>query len=715
MNHLTAPLAILAVASATGAQAQLAGSAASVQEVVVTGTRPLTETQIDRKVYSVSSDLQATTGTAAEVLNNVPSLTVDADGNVSLRGDPNVTILVDGKPSAQFAGATRGQSLQQFPASDIDRIEVLANPPAQYKAEGSGGVINIVTKKTRKPGLSGSGQLNVGDQRRYVFGLDGAYNSGRLKLAGGIGLRQDVKERLTRSSRTAVDPSTGLPVLSQQEIDEHFRRLMPSAKGSIDYDINDRQSVGVSFSHRELSGPRYFDQHNESGPPTGTPTGRSDRHSDGHEWNVEASRDLHFDQKLWRPNETLSLGLERSVTRERERYAYRNSFALPAKTPAFDDLYLSLDLVKTEATADYALPLSGDRDLKFGYDLERDRNAFDNTGDNRDPLTGQAIFNPAVSNHFRYRQDVNAAYGQYQTPLGRWTAQAGLRLEATDVSFLQVTGNIPGGRQDFGAYPSLHLTRSVGEEGKLSASVGRRVKRPDPESLNPFTDHQDIHNLRAGNPNLLPQETWAYELGYSGAAGSMSYGATFYLRSDRNSVTDVLRPLSGDVVLATKANLPKSRAAGLEFSANGKLGATLSYGVSGDLFNSQIDAAALGAAGLKSTTGLNLKANLNYQPTSIDTAQISISRSDKRLTPQGYLAAINLVNVGYKHQLQPDLSLVLTVSDLFDGQRQRRLITTSVLHDVYERHQLGRIAAVGIVYSFGAAKKGKPAAFEYDQ
>ena len=716
MRYLLGPLVLLAVAPATAALAQAKPAAGpTVQELVVVGTRSQAQTLIDRKVYTVSSDLQATSGTAAEVLNLVPSVTVDADGNVSLRGEGNVTILVDGKPSAQFSGPTRGLSLQQLSASDIDRVEVLANPPAQFKAEGTGGVINIITKKTRKAGLSGAGQLSLGDKRRYVLGLDGSYRAGKLKLSGGIGLRQDAKQRLSSSTRTAVDPATGDTVLSRQDIDEHFRRLIPSVKAGLDYDLNDRQSVGASFTHRELTGVRFFTQHDVSGPAAGPPGSISDRHSDGHEWSLDSGEGLRFEQKLWRPDETLNLAVQRSVTRERERYAYQNSFTLPAADPSFDDLHLSLDLVKTEVSADYDLPLTHEGDVKFGYDFEGDRNAFDNVGDTRAPATGLPTPNDAVTNHFRYRQAVNAAYGQYQTPLGPWMVQAGLRVEAPDVSTLQVTGDIPGGRHDLGAYPSLHLDRSLGDDAKLSASIGRRITRPDPEALNPFADHQDTHNLRAGNPNLLPQDTWSYELGYSGAAGALGYGATAYYRFDRNRVTDVIRPVSGDVVLATKANLPKSRSAGVEFNANGKLSHLLSYGLSGDLFYSQIDAGAVGAGGLKSTTGLNLKANLNYQPTPEDTAQISVTRTDKRLTPQGYVSALNLVNLGYRRQIRPDLSLVATVTDLFDGQRFRRIVSTPQLHDLYERHQLGRIAMVGIVYTFGGQKKARSGGFDYDQ
>ena len=724
MKFLFGPAALLALASApetlaqtatTPARSTTAAPATGVQELVVTGQRPLTQTLIDRKVYTITSDLQATSGSAAEVLNTVPSVAVDADGNVSLRGDGNVTILVDGKPSAQFSGATAGLSLQQFPASDIDRIEVLTSPPAQFKASGSGGVINIVTKKSRKAGLSGVAQASGGPEGRAVLGLSGTYNRGKLSLSGGIGLRRDVKERLTTTNRVADDPTSGDPVQSQQSIDEHFQRLIPSIKAGLDYALNDRQSFGASFSHRELTGHRYFDQRDASGPPAGSPDSISNRHSDGHEWSVDASEGVHFEQKLWRPQETLSLALQHSVTRERERYAYSNTFDLPAAAPAFDDLHLNLDLVKTEFSADYDLPLPHDRELKLGYDLEDDRNGFDNIGDNIDPATGQPVVNPAVTNHFRYRQQVHAVYGDYQAPLGPWRFQAGLRLEESDVSTLQITGAIPGGRSDFGAYPSLHLDRSLGDDAKLSASISRRNTRPDPEALNPFSDHQDTHNLRAGNPNLVPQDTWSYELGYSATAGSVTYGATAYYREDRNSVTDVTHVVSADVVLVTKANLPLRRSSGVEFNANGKLGRRLSYNLSGDVFHSQIDATSLGASGLKSTTGVNLKASLDYRPTSADTLQISFTRQDKRLTPQGYVSAINLVNLGYKRELRPDLSMVVTVRDLLNGQRFVRLIDTPQLHDTYVRQQFGRLAYVGLVYTFGGQKKAKASGFDYDQ
>lgn len=716
---LTAALALLdghlALAQEAPAKAPPASERATVAEVVVRAKRPVAQTLIDRKVYRVSGDLQTTTGTAADVLNTVPSVTVDADGAVALRGDGNVTILVDGKPSAQFSGATAGAALQQMSASDIDRVEVLTTPPAQYKAEGTGGVINIVTKKVRRDGLSGTAQLSLGDKRRYVAAVSVSETIGKLKLSGGLTLRQDARERLVHSARVVIDPTTHSPVASRQGLDETVRRLTPSVHIGADYELGARQSLSATVDHREQTGNRYFDQTDAAGPAGGADDSRSTRHSDGHEWSLEANEGLRFDQKLSRPGETFSLALQHSATREREGYRYRNDALLPTGPPSFDDLHLSLDLVTTEISADYDLPLSHDRDLKLGYDYQRDRNRFDNSGGNLDPASGLFITNPDVTDRFRYRDDIHALYAQYEAPLGAWRLQAGLRYESARAKTFQITGDVPGGRHDAGFYPSLHLDRDMGEHGKLFAGVSRRLTRPDPEALNPFTDHQDIHNLRAGNPDLAPQQTWSYEAGYTGEFGALAYGATAYLRQDRNRVTDVLRPISDDVVLATKANLPKSRAVGLELTASGKLGPKLSYSLSGDLFNAQIDATSLGFPGLKSTTGVNLKASLDWRPTRADTAQISLSRVDRRLTPQGDLAAVTLVNLGYRRQLRPDLAMVFTISDAFNGQRLRRTIATATLTDAYERQQLGRLVYLGLVYTFGGQTKAKPRGFEYEQ
>jgi outer membrane receptor for ferrienterochelin and colicin len=686
----------------------------SVQSVVVTAQTPQVQTLVDRKVYTVSADLQSHAGTAADVLNNVPSVEVDIDGGISLRGDHNVVVLVDGKPSANLTGAAAGLGLQQFSANEIDRVEVMTNPPAQYKVDGSGGVINIITKRSRNPGLSGSVQASLGDKRRFVTGASLSYSVGALKLNGSVGLKQEFKQRIVSLQRTTTDAASATPVFSTQHMDENLPRLTPSGKLGASYDLSPRQTLSAQISHSELTGDRYFDQHNTSAS-AGAFSSITDRHSQGYEWSVSEAASLRLDQKLWREGETLSAALQRSVTRERERYFYTNRHTLPASSPTYDHLYLSLDIETIEFSLDYVLPLAAERSLKLGYDFENDLNGFDHRGDTLDPVSGAPVPNPLITNDFRYHQKIHAAYATYDDHFGKWSLQGGLRLEQADTDALQLNGALASAHSYFRAYPSLHLERELSEQAHLSFSASRRVTRPDPESLNPFIDSQDVHNLRAGNADLLPQDTWSYEAGYGFDSKGLRYGLTGYYRFNRDSVTDIVRVISADTVLATKSNLPVIKSGGVEFTAGGKLGAKLNYSLSGNLFYSQLNSAALGTGGARDTSGLNLKASLDYRPSTVDTLQISANRSDRRLTPQGSIGAINVVNLGYKRQLAPSLSLIGTVSDLFEGQNTRRNLQTSTLEDRYQRQQRGRILYLGVSYSFGGGKKAKPASFDYDQ
>jgi outer membrane receptor protein involved in Fe transport len=686
-----------------------------LEPIVVTAQKAPVSRLIDRRTYDVATDLQSTTGTAADILNDIPSVEVDADGIVSLRGDSNVIILIDGKPSAQLTGAAAADGLFQLPASEIAKVEILPNPPAQFKADGAAGVINIITKKPLQSGSSGTAQASVGNDERYTLGADGNYSAGPLNYSGGLGLRQDDRQRILTDSRAAIDPATQDLVLSQEQVDEHVRRLTPSLKAGLDYQIDDRQSLGVEFGRRERFGDRHFDQYDESAFAAGPPTSISDRYSSGHEWRLDSDQKIQFDQKLARPDETLSFALQRSLVSEREHYDYTNTYTVPPAVPSYDDLNLSLDLLTTEFSVDYSLPLAKDRTLKAGLDAQKDDDDFGNSGDTVDPATGLWVLNPAITNYFLYRQKIGALYGSYQATVESWTFLAGLRVEDTWAAFPEVTGSASSTVRYARAYPSLHVDHSLSEDSTLSLSLGRRVTRPDPEALNPYVDRQDTQNLRAGNPNLRPEDTQSYEIGYNVDSKNLSYGVTGYLRRNRNSVTDVTQVVSADVVLITKENLAKDTAGGLEFTSNGHLTQTLSYGLSGNLFHDEIDATALSATGLKSTTGINAKASLDYHPTAADTAQVSFSRSDKRLTPQGYVGAIDLVNVGFRHQIHPNLSAVITVSDLFDGQVFRRFVGTPTLTDRYQREQVGRIAYLGIVYAFGAPKKNKANGFDYDQ
>ena len=706
----------VAIASSTAAATDESppAPADALETIVVKSEKLSVETLIDRKVYTVTSDVQSSFGSLSDILSIIPSVDVDPTGIVSLRGDTKVLILIDGKPSSQFAGASAGDNLQSIPAKDIERIEVLTTPPAQFKADGVAGVINIITRKEHPAGASGSLQASGGSGGRYVLGADGSYGSGPLAASLSAGYRQDYRERRVQSSVIAPDPASGLPIESGNSINERIRREVPTVKLSAEYAINERQSISGSASWSDRGGLRTYTQLTDSMAPGGAITNSARRLSSGHDPEIDYDERLAFAQKLGSPGETLNFSLHRSSSQQYEHYDYTNDTFIPPSATFYNNLSFHEDHGTTEFGADYALPVSKTRSLKLGYAFEQDDYRFGNVGNNVDPASGVQVIDPNLTNQFKYRQVIHALYASYQASIGSWTWLGGLRAEQALTDAQQLTNAVSTSGSYFQVYPSLHVDHGLSEHSTLSFGASRRVSRPDPSYFNPYVDYEYTPNLNAGNPHLKPQYSQSYEVGYGYEGGKRSYGLTGYYRLNRDTVTDVTDYLADGISLTTKTNLPRDKSAGMEFSANGRILQKLTYGISGNFFYSQIDATALGIPGLQSTTGLNAKAKLDYRPTDDNSAQITVTRTDKRLTPQGFVGAINIVNLGYKYQLKSDLTAVATVTDLFNGQRLHRFSSSPAFTQDYQRTVLGRILYVGVVYSFGSADKLKQPAFEYD-
>ena len=686
-----------------------------METVVVQGQKLNVETRIDRKIYTVPEDAQTTLGTLSDLLNVIPSVDVDPDGAVSLRGDTNVLILIDGKPAAQLQGSKAGDNLQSIPASDIERIEILTTPPAQFKAEGAAGVINLITRKRgAKQSASASLTGSLGNGGRWLVGGNGSYGGKQFTASLNAGFREDYRQRTIQSEVIGPDPTTGQVLESQDHTSQLIRRNIPSVALSGEYDPNDRQSLAVSASWLSRGGLRTYTQYDVSTLESGAVTSATRRLTSGHDPQDDYDTTLRFTQKFNKPGETLDFSVHRSISHQQEHYDYVNDSFLPPAPTFYNNLSFTEDQGITEAGLDYALPLSKSQSLKLGYAFEADDYGFDNVGANVDPVTGVETIDPTLTNQFRFKQRVHAVYLSDQGSVGAWNWLAGLRIEWTTMDAVQLTNNVSTARRYADLFPSLHVDRSLSDHSTLSFGASRRIVRPAPEYLNPYVDHEYPPNLNAGNPNLRPQVTQSFELGYGYEGGSASYGLTGYYRRNTDSMTDVTEYLGNGLSLTTKTNLPRNDSAGLEFSATGHLLPKLAYNLSGNAFYTQIDATALGASGLESTTGVNLKAKLDFRPTAADSAQITFTRTDKRLTPQGSVSAINLVNVGYKHALMAGLAAVVTVSDVFNGQRYQRNASTPTLTQVYERSVAGRVAWFGLTYTIGVSKKEKEPNFEYD-
>lgn len=672
---------------------------AAVEGVTVTGDNTAMRSSIDRRSYSVTNDLSARTGSIADALRNIPSVEVDVQGNVSLRGDSNVTILIDGKPSGMFNGDGRGDALQAMPADQIDRVEVMTNPSAAFRPNGTAGIINLVTKQTRKPGATGTVRLNASPDGRYNGGISGNYVSGKLTLSGDAGFRHEEQK-----AWQAIDRTTAAGTSSQDGAFENEGDMV-NLRGGIDYDLTPKDRLSGEVRYRRM-------QFDTTGSETYETTGAFPDYV--RDTDAAMKRDNKGVSADWRHQ---FKGAEHQLTAhlEYEQTDFsRNSRALTDYADATASLYerfgFGADQERANFKTDYAQPNVGGGTLKTGLDFEWTKNDYDNHGEAGPSWSNQTV-DPARTNRFLFDQDVYAGYVTYEKAFGDFTAQGGLRAEQVQINGDQVTGGQTFENDYFKVYPSLHLGYTVNQNNTFKGSYSRRVQRPQVQDLNPYRVYQDPQNYRAGNPYLKPQVTDSFELAWQYRKGPAYYLATAYYRSSEGVVTDVVRDLGDGVLLTTRENLNKSRNGGLELVANGRLTPKITYNVSANAFWNEIDAGNLGFSGTRSATTVSGRANLNWQATPKDFFQINAFTSGKRLTPQGHREPFQMVNLGYRRKVSDKLSFVVTVQDALDSFEDKAVTDTPTLKDVTLRTANVRAVFFGFTWNFGG---GKPRPEQFD-
>ena len=512
---------------------------------MVTGQAAPVQVGIDRKSYSVAGDLQAQTGSIGDALRNLPSVTVDVSGNVALRGDANVTILVDGKPSSLFQGDNRGQALQQLPAERIDRVEVITNPSAEFRAEGSAGIINLITKKAQGAGRTGSLRLSAGDAHRYSASGAVGFNGPKLSAASDLNLRHDTQKQENAEDRATPAPAGGGFDHAAQTQETHISADSASGRASADYDLDKATRLSGethgNFTRFDLDGLSRF----RLADGTGTTTQVFDRGLNilQHRANAELSTALR--RNFAGDGHVLALNLSYEATNDDRVRSGRTHPLVPVALDGFDAQAIDNLLQRVELKGDYTRPMDGQSTLKAGFDLQRDVYSYNNRGF-RGPSAAALAPDPTLTNLFDYRQTLSQAYVTYERPFGEVTVLAGLRLEDTRLDLDQVTLGHADRQAYTRLYPSLHLAWKVSDEDKLTASYSHRIQRPNPDQFNSFRFLLDPLNFRAGNPELKPQETNSYEVGFpSGATARPSCSPHLFWRANTNVVSDQIEPLGG--------------------------------------------------------------------------------------------------------------------------------------------------------------------------
>ncbi|MDP3657961.1 MAG: outer membrane beta-barrel family protein [Brevundimonas sp.] len=688
---------------------------AKLDDVVVQGRTSDVRTSIDSVSYSLADDLQAATGTLAEALRNIPSVEVDPDGNVSLRGDANVTILIDGRPSTQFNGPSRGQMVLQIPASQYARIEVMTNPSAAYSPEGGGGVINLISKPNAVPAgatTTGSIRANIGDSGRYNFGGNIAHVIGKTTLTADVGVRHDGFLQEIERLRTRFDAGSGQFLESRQSqtvdgvSDVTFVRL------AAEHNLDDKTQLVVEARHTDVDSVGHAIDLFESDDAAGGIASAWRRTSDGGFSGQFSGATARVLRRFADPGHEWS----NEVRFDRNRFAFGFDTVVDQQIPASPTFHEDVENLNRQTvlgvTSAWVRPLSDGGRLRLGYELQALNLELDNTVA-RGPAPGNLTPDPIVSNEFHVDQAVHAVYATWERPFSeKLSAQFGLRLEQANIDLDQVTTNIQSSNDYFRAYPTMHLSYTIGEGETLRGSYSRRIQRPGPQDLNPFLTYQDTLNYRSGNPDLLPQETDSFELSWQKRVQQTFYQATLYYRDTTDAFTPVTSDIGGGIFLTRPENLGSSAVTGLELVANGALHPTLRYNASINAFRQEIDAAGLPGAVDREGESVSGRLTLNWSPTPNDFLQVSGIWSGDQLQAQGVREQATLVNLGYRRKLNKDWSFQATVRDVFDEFGSTTTIETPTFTDRTRMTFGGRAAYIGLTWSFGSGQR-RPEQFDF--
>ncbi len=667
--------------------------------VTVTAKKPAVVHKIDSTIYNTGDSPVAQSGTAADVLNTVPSVNVTPDGDVSLRGSGKVQVYINGKPSTMMQGENRAATLQSMSGSDIASVEVITNPSAKYDANG-GSIINLVLKTDRKPGANATLIANLGNDDRRNLSLSGNYNSGKVNISGRIGVRDDASDVARNDNRLWQNPANSSAGRNTSRAAYLARRKSASAQAAIEYTLSATDSLNLELTakhrdsnnhtqefHQDFDGAdQLFDDYvvRKTGP------------NQQDDINAQAGFTRQADN-----GDQIKLNARHSVTINRNDRTLRNVFTLPVQDDTIDR-YLGKTVTQSDdISGDYNHTYGETQEIAAGFDLRNDNNRFDNIKNNIDPLTGIETPDPGLTNRFFITQHIYAAYVTWQGRIGKWQFQPGARLEGVLTRGNQITSAMQTRSHFENLAPTLHLAYILSDADRWKLSYSRSLERPDARDLNPFVTYYDPQNLNSGNPDLKPQTVSALEGGYEHSHGDNSWSATAYYRESQRTITDYSYFLSADVLLTTKRNAGNGRSGGMEYESSGAWGEKWKYSLSGNAYYAELEAADISGALHQSGLSGSAQFSLDYAPTKRDSLHLDGNVQGDSLTAQGHRTGTSTTNLSWKRKLTPHLNLTVSASDIYNGGNVRTITRTASVYDINNGRYGGRTFFVGLNYRLG--------------
>lgn len=525
-----------------------------LNEVTVVAAKSDIELKADKKVFNVGKDILSKGGNANDILNNVPSVNVDVAGNISLRGNGNVRVLINGKPSM----LTANNGLMQLPASSIEKVEVITNPSSAYEAQGSAGIINIILKKNSQQGFNASLQAGGGTPTNYSFNANMSYKTKKFNLFSNIGYRYAesfAENRMYRENKTGSQSRL-------RQLDEENNNIGNTTLylGG-DYYFNDKNTLTGSYFHNTRQN-KYFVEYNynyfNSNDQPDSSISRSEKYREPQIFN---ELELNYVKTFKKPGKKWSVRLLYDFWNDDENQQITQQTKFPAAGNALN--LVSRDIESSDdifIQSDYVAPLKNDAKLEMGVraDLRAIRSDYEAYQD------GTLL--DEYDNKLYYDENIYAAYIQYGSKVKKLSYLAGLRSELSNIRISDRKHTISKTKNYINFFPTLHLQYNLQKSLDLQLSYSRRINRPRFWQLNSFAGLSDTRFLTVGNPDLDPMYTDAFELGILKKAGKFTINPSVYYQQSTGYFDYVLQQTADGNFVRTPVNLDKEKRYGAELN-----------------------------------------------------------------------------------------------------------------------------------------------------
>ncbi|MDA9125740.1 TonB-dependent receptor family protein [Flavobacteriaceae bacterium] len=696
---------------------QLEADFQTLEVVDLIAEKTSVEIKLDKKIYNVGKDLTVRGGNVSDVLDNVPSVSVDIEGNVALRANQNVRILINGKPSG-LVGLNSNDALRQLPADAIEKVEIITSPSARYDAEGTAGILNIILRRSKLLGLNGAVILNAGHPDQLGASGNINYRTGNVNIfnTSGYSFRNSPGNSTTKTEffNSEYDDNGLLIQDAPNTFRNEYRTFERIRKGfnsntGIEWYINPTTSLTSAFLVRKSDNSNETFNRAETLDASKTLVSQSFRYDPELETDETTQFSINFDKQFHGNSDhrlTADFQVENS-TEDENSIIYNNSLAAERVQTIEDQKRI---LFKT----DFTLPIGEQSRFEAGYNGRFTKNTTDYKLEFAE--NDNFVLDTDVSNTLIYKEDVNAFYSQYGSKLkDKFSFLLGLRLEATRITIQQISSNEFSNNNYIGLFPTVNLGYEFSETQSLTLGYNRRISRPGSWYLNPFPSRSSATNLFQGNPYMNPSYSNGFDIGYLNKFDLLTLNTSLYF----NHATDIFTFVSedtGEEVVIDGQSVPVIRRGPINLAENDRYGFefTLTYrptkkwnmNANFNLYQSIIRGSYKGLSYDSKNLGWFVRLNNKYTlPGNIEW-QTRLSYDGPRIDAVNRREGRFSSNMAFSKDLfKEKASLTFSINDLFNTQRRNLESTTPTFYsDSYYRWRV-RSYNLSFTYRFNQKKK----------